>query len=384
MEERPVHSPLGASGAERWMNCPGSVGLLKNLSLPETDEPEYSKEGTAGHEAGAHCLTFGTDGWELVGQKFYDTEINVEIADAVQVYLDVVRPLMVPHATVLIEERIQFEDHPQGYGTVDCGIIADSLLNVVDLKLGKGVPVEVEDNPQLKYYAYGILEKHPDVRRVVFRIVQPRCFHPDGPVRRWEASAEDIVEWAQRELIPAMNRTEIDNDLDAGKWCRFCPAKLVCPLMTGLFGQAMKTDKSKVVELTDAEIGRTYQYVEAVKQYLKALEEETYRRLNLGHVVPGTKLVYKKANRVYRSGAEEFFKEKYGELAYTKPELRSPAAMEEVAGDAPKLVKEWAYTPQTGLTVALERDKRPAVKVQSSTEAFGEAVAALDMPQAAE
>jgi hypothetical protein len=58
--------------------------------------------------------------------------------------------------------------------------------------------------------------------------------------------------------------------------------------------------------------------------------------------------------------------------------------MEEVSGDAPKLVKEWAYTPQTGLTVALERDKRPAVKVQSSTEAFGEAVAALDMQQAAE
>lgn len=36
-EQRPAHSPLGASSAERWMNCPGSVALLKDLKMETTD-----------------------------------------------------------------------------------------------------------------------------------------------------------------------------------------------------------------------------------------------------------------------------------------------------------------------------------------------------------
>src|SRR5580765_4761035 len=63
--ERPAHSPLGASGAERWMNCPGSVSLLKLVSPGvESDEPEYRTHGTAAHQLLAHCLTEKLDAWE--------------------------------------------------------------------------------------------------------------------------------------------------------------------------------------------------------------------------------------------------------------------------------------------------------------------------------
>jgi hypothetical protein len=353
------------------------VALLKKLELPESDEPDYRREGTAGHEAAAHCLEKGCDAWEIIGQKFYETEIDVEMADAIQVYLDTVRPLLVPHATVLIEQHISSDEHPLFYGTVDCATIADSLLTVTDLKMGKGVPVEVEWNPQIMYYAYGILAQHPDVRRCVLRVVQPRGFHPDGPVRRWEIDAESLAEWAHKELFPAMRATEFDAHLDAGRWCRFCPAKLVCPVMTGLFKAAMQAGAKETIELTDEYLGRTYQYVDAVKQYLKALEEETYRRLNSGHAVPGTKLVYKKANRVFKPGAEAILAAKYGEKCYKPAEFKSPAEIEKIDGEAVKLVREYAYTPQTGLTVALEKDKRPAVKVEPTAAIFGEAVKAL-------
>lgn len=384
-EVRPIHSPLGASGAERWMNCPGSVSLLKELTLPESDEPDYRADGSCAHEAAAHCLREGLDAWEIMGQKFYkDVEVTVEMADAIQVYLDTVRPLMTMTAVTMIEQPIQFKEHEKGYGTVDCAtvLVYDSLLNVNDFKYGAGIAVDVENNPQLMYYAYGILQQHPDVRRVVLRIIQPRAFHPDGKVRRWETTAEDICMWANDVLIPAMNRTELDHDLDAGPWCRFCPAKLVCPLLTGLFGAAMQANPKEIVSISDASIGRSYQYTQAVKFYLKALEEETFRRLNTGVEIAGVKLVMKKANRVFKAEAKSIFEEKYGEKAYDPATLKSPAEMAKIDAAAAKLVAEWAYTPQSGLTVVLEDDKRPAVKVQTTQEVF--AGANLDAGSAAE
>ena len=377
MTALPEHSPLGASSAERWMNCPGSVELIKKFDLPPSDEPDYRRNGTAAHEVVAHCLREQVEAWEVIGQTFYGTEVTREMADAAQVYLDVIARIMMPGAPVLVEHRVSHPDHKWFYGTVDYAQVAGRDLTVTDFKYGKGVVVEVEHNPQIMYYAYGILKDYPDVDTCYLRIVQPRAFHPEGIERLWVVSADFIREWATTELIPAMQRTEFEHTLDAGAWCRFCPAKLICPLMVNLFGAAATANEKATIEVTDATLGRSYQYVPAVKSYLKALEEETFRRLSAGTDIPGTKLVVKKADRVFHEGAEEKFKELLGQDAYTQPELKSPAELERVNNRAKELVKELAYTPQTGLTVALASDKRPAMKVQSATEAFGAAVESL-------
>ncbi len=57
-EQRPVHSPLGASAAERWMNCAGSVTLIKQLDLEDTDEPEYPREWIIGEDGQPKCTAF--------------------------------------------------------------------------------------------------------------------------------------------------------------------------------------------------------------------------------------------------------------------------------------------------------------------------------------
>ena len=80
-ENRPAHSPLGASSAERWMSCPGSVSLIKQLDLDETDEPEYRGLGIAAHEAGAHCLKNKLDAWEVMGEKFHGFEVDENMAN---------------------------------------------------------------------------------------------------------------------------------------------------------------------------------------------------------------------------------------------------------------------------------------------------------------
>lgn len=376
-QTKPVHSPLGASSAERWMNCPGSVSLIKVLAMPETDEPEYRALGIAAHELAAVCLREGQDTWELIGEKFHNQEVDKEMADAVQVYLDTVRPDMgKPGAKVYIEHGVSHPSINFAYGTVDSGVVYEDIAVISDYKHGEGIVVEVKDNPQLMYYAFLFLFLHPEVQRVLLRIVQPRAYAQ--AVREWPIEAFYIKQWAAETLIPAMDLAQLEGgDLDAGNWCRFCPAKLVCPLMGNLFGAAMTANPKEVVELTDESIGRSYGYIQAVKFYIKALEEEVFNRLNRGSEIPGCKLVPKKANRVFKPGASALMAAKFGEDAFIPADYKTPAEIDKLGATGKAFTREYAYTPQTGLTFATADDPRPAVKVQSSQEAFGSIVQAL-------
>ena len=63
------HSPLGGSGAYRWMPCPGSVRVSQGVEDPES---EYAALGTAAHALAAHCLLGDYDAWSMIGEWFYD------------------------------------------------------------------------------------------------------------------------------------------------------------------------------------------------------------------------------------------------------------------------------------------------------------------------
>lgn len=380
-EQRPAHSPLGASGAERWMNCPGSVALLKELKFPPSDEPEYRTLGTAAHEAACKIFIEKLEPWELIGQQFNGHIFDQTMCDAVTMYVDECRRIMeeVPDGEEFIEYHIDApEYHSDFYGTTDWGYIARKTLFVRDYKHGEGIAVDVEWNPQVMYYAWGLLRHFPGVTRVSLGIVQPRAFHGDGPIRVWEMEADQIRTWAADTLKPAMDRTELDSTLDAGKWCRFCPAKLVCPLMHSLFGAAMQADPRNLPNLSDEALGRSYHYIPAVKSFIKAMEEETFRRLNAGHLVPHTKLVQQKTNRVWKQGAVEVLANTFGQDAYTKPEIKSPPQIEALGQVAKDIVKEWAYKPEGGLTVAGDDDKRHAVMIQRVEQTFAAAAANLE------
>jgi hypothetical protein len=377
-DERPKHSPLGASSAERWVACPGSIALLGKFSMPETDEPDYAREGTAAHELLAKCLMEDLEPWEFLGQSFHETEATSEMTDAVQIAVDHVRSLITPIAKTFFEYPISSPIHPQFYGTLDVGIVYDSIIHIVDFKYGKGIVVEADHNKQLMYYAYGLVQHYPEVRKVVLHIMQPRAFHADGVIRKWSISAEDLCLWVGEELVPAMHRAGTDETLMAGTHCRFCPAKLVCPLLSSLFGTAATYNAKEIPNLNSEALGRSYQYIPAVKHYMKALEDEAFRRARKGEACAGTKLVHKKGNRVYRPGAEAIFAAKFGDEAYSPRSLKGPFEMEKLSPVAKALVHENAFTPTTDLTLALATDPRPAVKPQTAMEVFAGAAATLE------
>ncbi len=373
---RPLHSPLGASGAERWVSCPGSVALLALVGKEDTsDEPDYRREGVAMHEAAAHALEQypPLDAWELVGMEFNATPMTPELADPLQVYLDYCLGL---GGERYIEYPISSPVHPQFYGTLDFGSLGETI-EIVDLKGGQGIMVEIEDNPQVKYYAFGLIdgiERHgrrgfEDHTVVGLTICQPRGFHADGPVRRWETTVGAIKAWVHDDLVPAMHATEYDQTLTVGEWCRFCPAKLVCPMLTSLFEAACKANAQHLPDTSDEALGRSFTLAAGVKHYLKALELEAYNRAMRGHTIPGGKLVHKKANRVWKEGAAGMFIERFGDDAMNPGEFKTPAQMDKVPA-AKELVREFAFTPTSGLTFVLETATGQAVTVTEPTERF--------------
>lgn len=408
---RAAHSPKGASSAERWINCSGSSALIAALELPQTDEPDYRREGIAGHEAGADCLARDIDTWEITGDTYHNTVIDAPMASAIQDYLDRVRPSIdrkkgYHRQQFFIEAKLAApEIHEQMFGSVDFGALVpeglvsegnplgESFLDITDLKMGEGIIVEPDNNPQMMYYAFMLIAVYFDTLGddflVRLTIVQPRAFCHEGPIRDWWTTVGDIKRWVARELLPAMNST--DDELVPGKWCRFCPAKLVCPMLSSLVRAAASYDPKEVIGLTAKNLGASYKLAEAVKFYLKALEDETYRRLMIAEEVPGTKLVNKKAHRVFNTtvpmqveGKEvevpiiQAIKATFGDEGLTAPEVKSPAELDKLGAKGKAFTKAHAYMPVTGLTVALEGDKRTGIKVQSAQERFGAALANIN------
>ena len=385
-----THSKKGASSAERWMNCPGSNVIVDSLKLEKTDETEFAAEGTAAHEAASHCLVNALDAWEVAGKTFHDLVVTAEMASAFQLYLDTVRSIRDEHGpgvTSMVEARISGDFDELFYGTVDSAEVSPGLLDITDYKHGKGIAVDAKENAQLMYYAVGILEKLQGHFKVRLRIVQPRAFHAEGPVRKWETTSDYLREWRDKELIPAMARAGKDMTLIPGEHCRFCPSKIVCPLLTGLFKVAMTTDASFATKLDSASLALQYQQIEGVKHFIRGLEAEVMKRLQAGETVSGGdpdntfKLVYKKADRVFKPEGVAILTGKNPEIpAPFKAEdiyetkLKSVAGIADLGAEGKKFVKEYAYTPQNGLTVAASSDKRPGVKVQSPQEAFGDMV----------
>ena len=184
------HARFSPSSAHRFINCAGST--LLSESLPETPDSVYGLEGSAAHLLAQRCLELNIDAALKIGSpleyKTWKGVVTREMAGAVQIYLDEVRRKRKVTTYHAIEKWVDLSWLVTDVsGTADHVAAAPlDCLYVDDLKYGAGVPVEVENNPQLMTYGLGALgENNPfGVEEVEITITQPRIPHSDGPVRR--------------------------------------------------------------------------------------------------------------------------------------------------------------------------------------------------------
>lgn len=441
-----AHAKLSASGAKRWMNCPGSIRMAEEL-LARGIEPgssEFARLGTAAHGLGEQCLRTGEQSRDWIGGVVYldDDEdcllirpdpdmaglalgveceergftgypIDDEMADAVNVYLETVRDDLAeggPHAELSVERRFDLSHlHPNMFGTNDASVtLPFDWVKVHDYKHGQGVAVEVEENVQELYYALGVAYSIDwAFENVELVIVQPRCPHPDGAVRRWSTTKDYLREF-EKELIAAAKRTEEpDAPLCAGEWCQFCPAAPYCPeLKEKAFATALVdfgepgvsielTTYVAAPETTDEDLRARLDAIPLLDAFYKAVETEAMRRLRespTGEAF-GYKLVRKKSNRAFRKdltievdGEELPLSIKDALLAegfpeadlYEEPKMKGPAKIEKLrppammaelkkqgckapAREIAAIISRYTYKPEGGITAVPESDPRPAV-----------------------
>lgn len=360
-----AHARLSASSSERWMACPGSVRLAEMLP-PEPSSP-YAAEGSAAHAFAERCLREGMDSFLLIGEtlpEHPDYPLTAEMAEHVQTYLDYVRA-HAGDASINVETRIENAALGTSFGgTCDAYARTTDCLHVFDFKYGAGVAVEVEDNPQMQYYAYGLIKTlgvAPETD-VCLHIVQPR--DPTGtPVRAMFTTAANILHWGDNELLPAMWAVDKpEAPLHLGEHCRWCPAKLICPKMRDNFEvfDTLATHDPKGLELSEEGLASLYACIPAVETFIRAIKDEVLKRAMAGSPIPGTKLVAGRADRVWKDGAEAAALEAFGEDAYTPKTVRSPAQIERLPGGK-EFAATWAYKPEGKPTLAKADDKRAEV-----------------------
>lgn len=358
-----THAKLSASSSERFMECPGSVLLSEHL--PPDEESEYAAEGTAAHALGQKALESGEDTWAFAGELMYTDEVGrdhfatPDMVTHVQGYVNYVQ-----EQAAGCKVHVELSLHDEELGD-DMGGTADAVINgyvqpdkdgncgflhIIDLKYGAGLPVEVEGNSQLRYYAYlalrkfGITADHK--MGVGISVYQPRAPHHEGPARTEWSTAAKIIHWAETELLPAVEKVrQRVEEYRPGEHCRWCPAKLLCPKLRESYETVAEADPKQVTGADDSALAVWFEQIKAAETFIKAVKAECLKRAMQGAPVAGTKLIVGRSDRVWTDGAEEKAAELFGEDAYSEPTFRSPAQIEKLPGGK-DFAAEFAYKPE--------------------------------------
>ena len=368
------HSPLGASSASRWLACPPSYGLIQRTGAV-SPESEHAALGTAAHKLADMCLESGKDAWEYIGQVVEGFTVGNEDGqiepDAVQVYLDYVRPLAELADVYASEVKLgnKWKPHPLYGGTADFVAAWDDSnggwLEVVDYKHGAGLGVDPVGNPQLLYYGIGgfkELASHlHDKAEVRLTIVQPR-YHGE-PIKTWTTTVGELRAWSRDVLVPGMLTAEAvagdgDHAYQTGDHCRFCPALVHCPKQKQDF-EEMATMNPET--MTDAELDAIFPKIDTVKMFMRAVEGAIMARLMEGGSYGNVKLVKKRSpGRIWKEGVQQELETLLGEDAYEK-KLLTPPQVEKLSKKWKDFVAERCFLPEpTGYNLALATDPAPA------------------------
>ena len=370
-----AHALLGPSSAKQWMACTPSP----RFSLEFEEKPsEYAAEGTAAHEyaelfllaelGGNDTLAVATIEAFAKNNQYY----NGEMEEAIGLYLDIVHERFqalykLDHSTMLMaEQRLNFSEWvPEGFGTGDVVIIGAGIIEVIDLKYGKGVPVDAKDNPQLRLYGLGAWNTYKilyDIERVRTTIVQPRL----GSVTTDEISVNDLVKWAEDEVAPRAKLAWAgEGEYVPGDHCRFCKAKPRCKALADYNMEIAKHDFALPHKLTDADIVEILERVDRLASWVTSIKEYALdQAVNHNIKWPGWKLVEGRSNRFLNdadAAAQKMIAEGVQEpLIYKPRQMLGITALEKLIGKKKftTLLADLISKPPGKPTLAPETDKR--------------------------
>lgn len=372
-----AHALLSASASKRWLACTPSVRLEEQF--PETTST-YAEEGTLAHEIAE--LKLRKHFIEPMSQRTFNTRLNKmkkhelyqeEMLKHTDIYLEYLQGITLAMSAapyVAVEKRINYSSYaPEGFGTVDCLIIGGETLYVTDFKYGKGVPVEAEDNPQMKLYALGAYLEYSflyPITKVKLAIIQPRL----NSISEFELTAHELLQWGEDIKPIAQKAFAGEGDFVPGEHCKFCRAKAQCRARSEQYSALADFTAFKPPLLSDEEVGQLLEKGQHIEAWLKALQEYALGECLKGNEIPGWKAVEGRGSRSYVDLDKAFSHLKENGVEEALLYERVPLTVAKIE----KVLKKQQYTEllvEPGLvkkssgkpTLALASDKREAVKL---------------------
>lgn len=352
-----AHASIGGSWAAVWMKCPGSAGYARRLREIATNKVgEPAVFGTIVHRLVELGIEKGINVHEQEGRlvelpstnSITDDPLSFEVREG-EKRLFKVTEKMVEHAARAVELLNKFDEEygPFTYkteqyirhsdaagGTADIvGTSADGGLVLLDIKTGRN-EVQAERNPQLLFYASGLLDD-PSVKTmgndkpVILGIISTEL----NKIDLWPIYMYQLRAWKELVLDPALEKAVAayqagTGPLVCGEHCRFCPAVAGCAAAQAYFNAPILQNAGKMDGETIAAMLELGHNGKLAYDKLRSL---AMQMLMSGTSIPGYKLGSWSGSRTWKAGAKEKLYDMFGldafepkSLSAIKTQLISP------------------------------------------------------------
>lgn len=355
-----AHALLSPSSAHRWLECPPSAVIADRY--PKQDTP-FTREGTLAHEV-AEAVVGGVKNPEAIDG------VTAEMVRHAEEYRDYIDGLVGKDTLVLLEQRLDLNRWvPGGFGSADCILIHDDVMDVIDYKYGQGVAVSAVDNPQMMLYALGAINEYGfayEIKTVRMHIFQPRLSN----ISVFEKPVEDLLAYGEVIVKPAAEKAiKGEGELEAGLHCRFCPHAGSCSqLAMYCIAQCSQAPDfcKEASTLTPEAVAYILSEEPVITMWLKKVKDRALADLLDGGEIPGYKVVEGKlGNRKWTDELKVAAALDAAGVArddYTTLKLLSPAEMDKALGKkrAAELLADLIDRAPGSPTIAPASDKRPA------------------------
>lgn len=335
------HSVIPPSSAGIWgkpNGCTGSVAM--SAAFPETEENETAQEGTAVHELAARMIRN-----EPIDQSIPYTD---EMWDSAKVYADDVKKVQqqcTVYAVTRVEQIVRAPRiHDKSFGTNDCNIYDPRYrkLYVWDFKNGRKI-VEAFENWQAINYVAGIFDTlginingiYDQDITVIIRIVQPRAFHKDGPIREWIVSGAALRTYfnglkTKAHIVLGPNATT-----HSGSHCYECSARHACSSAIESGMQFLEVSgKPTPIEMSPEALGLQWATVKRGVEQLgfieSGLEAQIKSLIRSGKNVPGCRVEIDKGRERWKVDPD--IVERLGELTGVELIKKQPITPNQARG----------------------------------------------------
>lgn len=414
------HALWSASATEGNWECEGRLAMNEGAEDIVSVPADW---GTVAHEIAEDCLFDKTKSpHDFVGEtrkgKQHEIVVDEEMADVIDAYLDYCQGRVAAYkaetgknALIFVEEYLPLAaiNPPfEAGGTGDFVAIFPEwkMLEVVDLKTGRGVNVKAFENRQARSYALGAVLRHPghDIQHVRSTIVQPRT--GDGKPKSETYHIADLLDWTT-DLLAAMRRAKAARDayakvkagelslaefaatyLKPGEHCRktFCKVEGSCPAVkqkvldtVGVWFEETGEPRLANAPLPDdpVERGHILDMLDMIEGWVASVREREHRLAEGGSPAANYILVEKEGREKWNDGTEAVVlaaakKAGLPEKKYLNPgKLKTPKQIRKELGQQADLVAGLSNTPKTGLNL-VRATKTTRAPVQGTAERFFE------------